>query len=61
MSSYISQRRNHIDNFFFSNAKIFNGKILDLGGKKINKRGNTNKTKREKTKRKKKKERARNE
>lgn len=39
MSPYISQRRNYIDNFFFSNVKSLNGKILDLGGKKINKRG----------------------
>lgn len=39
MNPYLSQRRFYIDNFFYSNIKNFNGRILDLGGKKINKRG----------------------
>jgi SAM-dependent methyltransferase len=39
MRYYISQRRNYIDDFFYSNIKNFYGKVLDLGGKKVNKRG----------------------
>ena len=40
MNYYKTQRRFYIDNFFYSNIKNFYGKILDLGGKKINRRGN---------------------
>jgi SAM-dependent methyltransferase len=39
MRYYISQRRHYIDNFFCTSIQYFSGKVLDLGGKKINKRG----------------------
>ena len=39
MKHYLTQRRYFIDKFLYSNVKYFSGKILDLGGKKNNKRG----------------------
>ncbi len=35
----ISARRHFIDEFFFAKNNLVKGKILDIGGKKINKRG----------------------
>jgi SAM-dependent methyltransferase len=39
MSFFTTQRRYLIDAFFYSSVPHFSGKILDLGGKKIYKRG----------------------
>jgi len=35
----ISARRHFVDNFFFSKSGFIKGKIIDIGGKKTNKRG----------------------
>lgn len=35
----ISARRHFVDNFFFSKSEFIKGKIIDIGGKKTNKRG----------------------
>src|SRR3989344_169049 len=35
----VSVRRHFIDNFFFSKSNLYSGKIIDIGGKKKNKRG----------------------
>lgn len=35
-----SQRRYYLDKFFQENTKNLKGEVLDIGGKKINKRGN---------------------
>ena len=36
----ISQRRNYIDKYFETNTRNLSGVVLDIGGKKNNKRGN---------------------
>ena len=36
----ISQRRNYIDKYFDTNTRNLSGVVLDIGGKKNNKRGN---------------------
>src|SRR3989344_3810604 len=35
----ISARRHFIDQFFFSKSHLIKGKVIDIGGKKLNKRG----------------------
>lgn len=35
----ISERRHFVDNFFFSKSEFIKGKVIDIGGKKTNKRG----------------------